>query len=80
MKELFESKPPEYPWQIDLSEWSPQAGMTEAERRADEARFHFWKGLLDKGHFNHPQLFYDEGPGFFRFSNGTFAPSHTHAN
>lgn len=38
---MFEIKRPEYPWQLRLPEWSSKAGMTEAERRADEARFHF---------------------------------------
>ncbi len=62
--------------------WAPAAKMTEAERRADEARFNFdfWKGLLDEGFFDHPDLFYDEGPGFFRFSDGTFALSSERAN
>ena len=82
MEELFDSKQPEYPWQIELPPWAPKAKMTEAERRADEARFHFdfWKTLLDEGFFDHPDLFYDEGRGFFRFADGTFALSRTHAN
>ena len=55
--------------------------MTEAQRRADQARFHFsfWKALLDKSHLHRPQPVHDEGPNF-RFSNGMFALSHTHAN
>ena len=59
MEELFESKRPEYPWQMDLPPWAHKAGMTEAERRANEARFHFgfWKGLLDDDLFDHPDLF-----------------------
>lgn len=28
----------------------------------------------------HPRLFYDEGCGFFRFSDGRFAPSRERAN
>ena len=82
MEDLFESKQLEYPWQIPLGPLSPKAKTTEAERRADEARFHFefWKTLLDEGLFDHPDLFYDEGRDFFRFSEGTFALSRERAN
>ena len=60
---------------MDLPEWALKAGTAEAECGADEARSQFdsWKTLLDEGLFDHPKLFYDEGPGFFRFSDGAFA-------
>lgn len=82
MEEPFESKQPEYPWKMPLGPLAPNAKKTEAERRADEARFHFgfWKTLLDEALFDHPHLSYDEGQGFFRFSDGTFALSPEHAN
>ena len=82
MEELFESKRPEYPWQMELPAWAPKAKMTEAERKADFARyqFDFWKGLLDEDLGGHPPLFRDEGRGFFRFSDGTFALSRERGN
>ncbi|MDP9439691.1 MAG: hypothetical protein M3P49_13290 [Actinomycetota bacterium] len=82
MEELFGDKRPEYPWQMDLPPWAAGAKQTEAERRAEFARFSFdfWKTLLDESHFEHPDLFYDEGPGFFRFSDGTFALSRERGN
>ena len=75
VEEVFDSKRPEYTWQMDLPEWALKAGTAEAECGADEARSQFdsWKTLLDEGLFDHPKLFYDEGPGFFRFSDGAFA-------
>ena len=71
---MFGGKRPEYPWQTELPPWAPKAGMTEAERRADEAHFHFdfWKTLLDEGLLDHPDL--------FRFSDGIFALSPERAN
>ena len=82
MEELFESKRPEYPWQTELPPWAPKAGMTEADRRADKARFHFdfWKTLLDEGLLDHHDLFCDAGRGFLRFSDGIFALSPERAN
>ncbi len=82
MKEPFSKKLPEYPWQLKLPERTPHVKDTEAERKADFARyqFDFWKGLLDEDLFDHPELFWDEGPGFFRFSDGTFALSRERAN
>ena len=82
MEEPFAERIPEYPWQLEPPPWAPGARMTEAERRADRARFMFEheKTYRDEGMDGHPDLFYDEGPGFFRFSDGTFALSPEHGN
>ena len=82
MEESFSKKLPEYPWQLELPERTPDAKHPEAERRADFARyqFDFWKGLLDEDLGGHPQLFWDEGRGFFRFSDGRFALSRERAD
>lgn len=69
MDEMFVKKQPEYPWQT----YPPGvlgAKTTKAERCADKARFRFGfkEGLLD------------ERRGSFRFSDGRFAFSRTHAN
>ena len=46
------------------------------------ARFMFEHGKTyrDEGLVSHPELFYDEGRGFFRFSDGTFAFSRERAD
>ena len=82
MEEPFSERRPEYPWQLEVHARAPGADETEAERRADFASFSFgfWRTLFDEGLFEHPELFYDEGRGFFRFSDGTFALSGDHAN
>lgn len=74
--------PSEYPWQLELPERAPDTNQTEAERRADFARssFSLWKGLLDEDLGGPPLLFWDEGRGFFRFSDGTFALSRERAD
>ena len=67
---------------MELPPWAPKAKMTEAERRADFDRFQFdfWKGLLDEDLGGHPLLFWYQGCGFFRFSDGRFALSCEHAD
>ena len=82
MEEMFESKRPDYPWQIEPIPWAPKAKMTEAERRADFTRFMFEqeRAWREEGMGGYPDLFYDEGRGFFRFSDVAFALSRTHAN
>ncbi len=82
MEEPSSKKLPEYPWQLELPERTPNAKETEAERRADFAcyQFDFWKGLLDEDLGGHPLLFYDKGRGFFRFSDGRFALSRKRAD
>ena len=82
MDEQFSKKRPEYPWQLQVHARAPGADETEAERRVDFARFSFdfWKTLLDEDLGAHPLLFWDEGRGFFRFSDGRFALSREHAD
>ena len=82
MDELFSEKRPEYPWQIELPPWAAHAKLTEAERRADFARFLFEheKTYREEGLGVRSPLFYDERKGYFRFSDGTFAFSREHAN
>ena len=82
MEKSFSKKLPEDPWQLELPERTPNAKETEAERKADFARyqFDFWKGLLDEDLGGHPLLFWDEARGFFRFSDGTFALSGERGN
>ncbi len=73
---------PEYPWQLELPPWAPAASMTEAERRADFARFLFEheKAWRNDGMGGHPLLFYDAPKDLFRFPDGRFALSSERAN
>ncbi len=80
---LFSSKQPEYPWQLELPEWAPHAKLTEAERRAEDARRMFDWELEDRrenGWGADPLLFYDALKALFRFSDGTFALSRKRGN
>lgn len=82
-EDLFLSgKKPEYPWQLELPPWAPQAKPTQAERRADLARFLFGseKTYRGEGWGRHPLLFHDAPRDLFHFYDGGFALSRTHAN
>ena len=82
LEELFAKRRPEYLWQLELPSWAPGAKETETDRRADSAAFLFeWeKCLCDEGQESNPRPFYDEGHGFFRFSDGRFALSRERAD
>ena len=82
-EDLFRTgKAPKYPRQLELPPWAPGAKGTEAERRADFARFLFEheKTYREEGTGGHPLLCLDEAKGFFRFGDGTFALSRDRAN
>ena len=74
--------PPEYPWQIRLAAWSPNAGRSEAERRRRLARsmLDWERELRAEGVSLWPGLFWDAGAGFFRFGDGAFALSREFAD
>ena len=83
MDETYDWKnPPEYPWQMKLAAWSPNAKRSETERRRRFARsmFDWEKRLRDDGWEGTRNLFWDGRAGFFRFSDGGFALSREHAD
>ena len=60
----------------------PPLGLLRHKEHADFVRsqFDFWKDLLDENLGGHPLLFWDEGRGFFRFSDGRLALSRERAD
>lgn len=73
-EELFSKRSPEDRWHLELAPWAPKARMTEAERRADEARYVLGREKRDReeGWGGHHLLSYDAPKDLFRFSDGTF--------
>ena len=74
--------PPDYPWQLKLAAWSPNAGRPEAERRRSLARrmFESERESRADGVGPRPGLFWDGRAGLFRFGDGRFALSREHAD
>lgn len=77
---MGEKKRIEYPSQIPLPEWAPDAKLSEAERRREayEDFFEMEKLCLEEEFPS--DLVYDTASDVFRFPGGAFALSREHAD